>query len=167
MTIRQLFAQKIHKLMTENEDVYFITGDLGMFILDDIKRDFPDRFINVGAAEQSMMDIAVGIASTSVWRDGYLYPRKVITYTITPFYLRGFETIRTYINHEKHPILMAGSGIDKDYAHDGFSHDATDIPQFFAPLKNIKVSKPESEEQLQEDIDEWLKGKPSLILLRK
>jgi transketolase len=125
--------------MKTNPNVWALTGDLGMGGFDKIRDEFPDRFLNCGAAEQAMLDIAVGLA----------YEGKIpFCYTITPFFYRSFETIRTYIDHEKLNVKLIGSGRDKDYAHDGFSHDASDIPQFFNQFKHIQSVYPEKVEDL-------------------
>lgn len=156
--MRQHFAKVIHDLMSKDESVYFLTGDLGMYVLDKIKEDFPDRFINVGAAEQTMLDIAVGLSHAN---------KRVITYTITPFYLRAFETIRTYIQHEGHPILLAGSGRDQDYAHDGFSHDASDTPLLVSSL-GVCTMNPTDNHMLEKFINRWYQDKiPVLLTLKK
>jgi len=116
--------------MTSNKDVFFVTGDLGYGLADKIKQDFPERFINTGAAEQTMMGVAVGLT---------LSGKKVFAYSITPFLLwRCAEWIRNYVNHEQIPVILVGSGRGNDYAHDGFSHDATDDKEFIAMFKNIQ-----------------------------
>jgi transketolase len=116
--MRYEFFKQLHALMAENPDVVFITGDLGFGIADKVREDYPDRFYNPGAAEQVMMSMAVGFA---------LCGKVPVCYSITPFLLfRPFETIRTYIAHEKIPVIMVGSGRNNDYAHDEFSHFAGD-----------------------------------------
>jgi len=127
--MRKKFAELVYVEMNKNKNLYFLTGDLGMFVLDELKKDFPSRFINVGAAEQAMLDMAVGLTYAG---------KNVICYSITPFILyRPFETIRTYINHEKLPILLVGSGRDDDYKHDGFSHYAGDDMSIMGGFENI------------------------------
>lgn len=157
--MRKEFAKEIHKLMEKDKDVFFLTADLGMYVLDDLKKDFPQRFFNVGASEQAMLDIAVGLS---------LSGKKVITYTITPFYLRAFEGIRTYINHEEYPILMTGSGRDKDYSHDGFSHDASDFKEILSTQKNIKQNYPKDIIEMTNCVQRWYStSDPTFISLRK
>jgi len=106
----------------------FLTGDLGYFFADKLRDKFTDNFYNVGAAEQAMMSVAVGMA---------LSGKIPVVYSITPFLLfRPMEVIRNYINHENIPVIMVGSGRDSDYKDAGFSHYAGDhdiIKQF----KNI------------------------------
>lgn len=128
--MRKEFADKLYELMQKEKDVYFVTGDLGYGLFDKICQDFPERFINTGAAEQAMMGVAIGLT---------LKGKKVFVYSITPFLLyRAFEAIRTYINHEKIPVILVGSGRGNDYEHDGFSHYAGDDELFLQHFENIK-----------------------------
>ena len=121
--------------MQRNERIFFITGDLGYGLADHIRNDFPGRFINTGAAEQTMMGVAVGLA---------LSGKVPVVYSITPFLLfRPFETIRNYISHESIPVIMVGSGRDDDYKHDGFSHFAGD-DEILKQLPNIVFIKEDS-----------------------
>ena len=60
--LRRRFADEIIKQMKINEKIIVVTGDLGYRIWDDIRVEFPTRFINVGAAEQSLIGISVGLA---------------------------------------------------------------------------------------------------------
>lgn len=127
--MRGTFGFELYKLMAKDPKIILVTGDLGYGLFDAHKEDFPDRFINCGAAEHSMMDIAVGLA---------LEGKIPLVYSITPFLLyRPFEILRTYINHEKIPVKLIGGGRDKDYAHDGFSHDATDDKIWMKNFENI------------------------------
>lgn len=156
---RGWFAGSLYNEMISNQDIIVLTGDLGYGQFDKIRSDFPDRFINTGAAEQSLLDIACGIA---------LEGKIPVVYTITPFLLRGFETIRTYIDHEKIPVHIVGGGRDKDYGHDGFSHDASDITAFLDPLKNIQQYFPQEKEEIPAMMKEILaSNKPTFISVKR
>lgn len=112
------FFDTVLELMEQNKDVFFISAGLGWPRTDELAEKFPDRYIQTEASEQSACDLAVGLS----------YSGKVpIVYTITPFYWRAAETLRTYFGHEKLPVVLVGVGRDEDYsAHDGYSHDAKD-----------------------------------------
>jgi transketolase len=151
--MREQFARQLYDLMRADDRILFITADLGYGIFDRI-REFTDRFFNVGAAEQVMMDMAVGFA---------LSGKVPVVYSITPFLIfRPIETIRLYIDKENIPVIMVGSGRGEDYSLDGFSHDASDhdILKFF---KNIRFIEDETFD-LQEIVNS---GKPTYLNLKR
>lgn len=157
--MRREVANRLHELMSKNDDIILLTADLGFGLFDKIRDDFPDRFINTGASEQAMSDIAVGLS---------LAGKTPVTYTITPFYYRCFETIRTYINHESIKVIMLGSGRDDDYEVDGFSHYAGDDFALLNNFRNIQKVWPPDADTAKEALEEAVKGdKPYYINLQK
>jgi transketolase len=135
-----------------------LTADLGYGILDKIRNDFPDRAINVGSSEMLMIGAAVGLANS-----GYI----PVCYSITPFLLyRPFEMIRNYVNHESVPVKLVGSGRNKDYSHDGFTHWGEDDMTIMKSMTNITLMKPDS--LTQELFDTFINSdKPSYLNLRR
>lgn len=128
--MRQEFFRQLYELMKVNKDVYFITGDLGYGLADQIRDSFPDRFFNIGAAEQAMMAVGIGLA---------LEGKIPFVYSITPFLLyRPFEAIRNYVHLEEIPVILVGSGRNKDYEHDGPSHWAEDDLEVMSCIYNIR-----------------------------
>lgn len=159
--MRRFFADRLYEKMKTNKKIWVITGDLGYKMWDDIRKDFPSRFINVGAAEQSMIGIAIGLA---------LENQIPIVYSITTFLLyRPFETIRNYVHHEKIPVKLIGSGRSKDYAHDGISHWAEeDIKIMKTVFTNIHSYWPHSIDELNTLMDKMLSSnQPWYINLTK
>ena len=157
--MRRAFAQALHEQMKQNDNIFFLTGDLGYKVFDEIMEDFPSRAFSTGAAEQALLDIGVGLA---------LEGKIPFCYTITPFFLRGFETIRTYMNHENIPVHMVGSGRDKDYAHDGFSHDASDIKDFLTTMKNVTQYYPDSKDDIPAILATIINSRnPSFLSLKR
>lgn len=159
-SMRGWFAYELHKQMAKDKRIWLIVGDLGYKMFDYVKRDFPKRFINAGASEQAMMGIAVGLC---------LEGKIPIVYSITTFLLyRPFETIRNYINHEKIPVKLIGSGRDKDYTHDGISHWAQEDRKIMSIFKNIKAKWPETVEEILGLVSDMIKSKnPWYINLRR
>lgn len=158
--MRREFFVYLYELMKANENIWALTGDLGYIGFDRIREDFASRFINTGAAEQALLDIAVGLA---------LEGKIPVVYSITPFLLyRPFETWRTYINHEKLHVIGIGSGRDDDYKHDGFSHYAGDDFSFMAPLENIIKWWPVDADEMKHALDQAIEGKrPYYINLKR
>lgn len=139
------FFDIMFDLMTKNKDIYLIFVGLGYPRYEEFKAKFKQRAINTEASEQTALDIAVGLA----------YSGKVpFVYTITPFLLRGFETIRTYINHEKLKVKLIGAGRDDDYSKDdGYSHDAKDIDVILKTQESIHRNYPINKKELLECIN--------------
>lgn len=157
--MRPEFFKQLYNQMKENPNVYLLVGDLGFGGADKIRDDFPDRFINCGASEFSMVGIACGLA---------LEGKIPFVYTITPFFYRAFELLRTYVDHESIPVKLVGSGRDDDYKHDGYSHNAGDIEPILNTLPNITQYYPVITEDIPEFVDILVKNKkPSFISLKR
>ncbi len=148
--LRRRFADEILKAMKTDKRIVIVAGDLGYRIWDQVREVYPTRFFNVGAAEQAMIGVAVGLS---------LEGKIPIVFSITPFLLyRPFETIRNYVNHEKTHLILVGSGRNKDYFHDGFSHWAEEDREVMKLFKNIKSVWPESAEEVSKLVPKMLKG---------
>ncbi|OGD08952.1 hypothetical protein A2397_05050 [Candidatus Amesbacteria bacterium RIFOXYB1_FULL_44_23] len=158
--MRRRFADEVYDAMKKNKDIYVLTGDLGYKIWDQIKTDFPDRFVNVGVGEQTLIGAAIGLA---------LENKIPIAFSITPFLLyRPFETIRNYINNERIPVILVGSGRNKDYVHDGFSHWAQEDKAVMQIFKNIKSVWPETADEVSKIFPRMLKSRvPWYINLKR
>ena len=74
--MRRRFGEIITKLADENDDIFVIVADIGYRVFDDFRDKHPDRFINMGICEQSIIGVAAGAA---------LQGLKPWVYTITPF----------------------------------------------------------------------------------
>lgn len=158
--MRKEIAEELYDIMKHDENVYLLTGDLGYGYLDKIKEDFPARFVNVGASEQTMMGMAVGLA---------LEGKIPFVYSITTFLInRPFEWIRNYINHEKIPVKMIGIGRDKEYEHDEFTHFATDTRDIMNLFDNVLQYWPETPEEAKQAVRSMHQnGLPSFVSVRR
>lgn len=126
---RKRCVQLILEQMRVDDRIWVVTGDLGYKVWDGVRQEFPDRFLNTGAAEQALMGIGVGLA---------LSGKVPLVYSISPFVLyRAFETVRNYLHHEKVPVKLLGSGRDRDYATEGFSHWAEEDRKILHVLDGI------------------------------
>lgn len=151
--MRQHFAQLLHEEMKKNDKIVLITADLGYKLWDEIIKDFPNRFINCGAAEQLAVGMAVGYAL-----EGYI----PIVYSITPFLLlRPAEFIRNYLGIERINVKLVGSGLDDDYKNQGYTHHFYHSMEY-CNFMNIRPC------YLLDDFDEFInETKPSFLALRK
>ncbi len=61
--MRAAFATTLMELAARDPRVLLLTADLGYMALEPFAEKFPDRFFNVGVAEQNMIGVATGLAS--------------------------------------------------------------------------------------------------------
>lgn len=146
--------------MAKNDKINVITADLGFGLLDNIKDKFPERYFNVGAAEQLMIGAGIGFAEEG---------KIPVCYSMSSFLLyRPFEFLRNYVNAENIPVKLIGSGRDKDYSHDGLSHWAHDDELVLKALPNILVYKPKNIFQLENIWPVFIQSKcPSYLNLTR
>jgi transketolase len=142
--VRKKFFERLANEMERDPRIWLLVGDLGWGLTADIERRFPDRFINMGVAEQLMIGAAIGLTNRG---------KRVVCYSITTFCLyRPFELLRTYVNHENIPIKLACSGRDRDYLREGFSHWSEDAKPILDTLPKIRQFFPADEAALDDDM---------------
>ena len=132
--MRNHLINKITELAGQNENMMLITADLGFSVIEKFKERFPNRYINVGIAEQNMAAIAAGLA---------LEGNTVFIYSIGNFpTLRCVEQIRNDIcyHNANVKILAVGSGFA--YGTLGMTHHATEDLAIMRALPNMKVFTP-------------------------
>lgn len=159
-SMRGQFAYDLYEQMAKNKDIILVTGDLGYKQFDRIREDFPDQFVNVGAAEQAGVGICCGMA---------LRDKIPFFYSITNFALyRPFEFIRNYLDKEQIPVIIVGAGRDNDYSHDGLTHQSEDAKQVLSCLPNIQQYWPENSESVAGILKDVIQErKPSFISLKR
>ena len=59
---RNAFFDEMYKISKKNKKIVFLTADISAYSLPKFRKDFPDKFYNVGIAEQGMINIATGLA---------------------------------------------------------------------------------------------------------
>jgi transketolase len=112
--MRNEFIDELTELAAEDARVVLLTGDLGFKVLEPFAQRFPDRFYNVGVAEQNMVGISTGLAEA-----GYM----PFVYSIATFAtLRPYEFIRNGPALHNLPVRVVGTGGGFDYGHNGVSH---------------------------------------------
>ena len=134
--MRDSFALELKNLISINKKIILITGDLGFGVFDDIRKDFPENFINVGVAEQNMIGIASGLAL-----QGFI----IFTYSIANFAtLRCLEQIRNDASYHDLNINIVSVGGGFSYGPLGMSHHATEDISIMRSIPGITVSVPSS-----------------------
>jgi transketolase len=136
--MRDVFLENLYNEMKTNSKIFLVTADLGAPIIDKIKVDYKDRFLNVGIAEQNLINVSVGLAL-----EGYI----VYAYGITPFVtMRCFEQIRINISVLSHikplNINLIGVSTGVGYAMSGPTHHTLEDLSIINSLPNIEIFSP-------------------------
>lgn len=137
-TMRDAFIGRICQLMEEDPRIFFLTADLGAPALDRIRERFPDRFVNVGIAEQNLVGVATGLAL-----EGY----RPYAYAIAPFLsMRAFEQIRVDLAISSQirpvPVTLVGLGGGVSYQVSGPTHHALEDLALMRILPNLSLFSP-------------------------
>lgn len=137
-TMRDVFIETIYERMHKDDSIFFLSADMGAPTLDKLRRDFKDRFINVGIAEQNLINIATGLAL-----ENYI----VYAYAIAPFItMRAYEQIRQNlsISSQIKPlnVNLIGLGAGLSYGLSGPSHHCLEDISIMRLLPNFTIFSP-------------------------
>ena len=124
--MRRGFGKVITELAEKDEKIYVIVGDIGYRVFDEFREKFPDRFINMGICEQSMIGVSAGMALEGL---------KPWVYTITPFLIeRPFEQVKLDIGQQNVNVKLVGFS---DYPKLGPTHTELSGEKMMKLFKNI------------------------------
>jgi len=112
--VRIAFARTLGDLAEKDGRILLLTGDLGFMALETFSDRHPQRFVNVGVAEQNMVGLATGLAEA-----GFIpFCYSIVTFAS----LRPYEFIRNGPVLQKLPVRVAGVGGGFEYGNAGASH---------------------------------------------
>ncbi|UTH72836.1 transketolase family protein [Chromobacterium sp. IIBBL 290-4] len=136
--MRDALLEKIYQSMKTDSKIFFLSADFGSPVLDKIRLDFADRFINVGIAEQNLINIAAGLA---------IEGNKVFAYAIAPFLtMRCYEQIRVNLallsQVRDMNVSLIGVGAGYSYVVSGPTHQCYEDISIMRALPSISVYSP-------------------------
>lgn len=112
--MRQVFCRTLVELAERDRRLVLLTGDLGFTVLEPFAERFPDRFFNVGVAEQNMVGLATGLAEA-----GFIpFVYSIVTFAS----LRPYEFIRNGPILHRLPVRVVGVGGGFEYGTAGTTH---------------------------------------------
>lgn len=158
--MRNHVIDKITELASEDERIMLVSADLGYNVVNKYAQKFPDRFINVGIAEQNMASIAAGLA---------LEGNLVFTYSIGNFpTLRCIEQIRNDICYHNANVKILAVGGGFAYGDLGMSHHATEDIAMMRALPHMRVYVPADELEALACLEEAMRMEgPAYIRMAK
>lgn len=132
--MRTAFIDQLIKEARVNDKIFLLVGDLGYNVVEPFAKEFPNRFQNVGIAEQNMAGLAAGLAMT-----GY----NVYFYSIGNFpTLRCIEQIRNDIAYHHANVKVVAVGGGYAYGDLGATHHATEALGIMRTIPNMVVCSP-------------------------
>jgi transketolase len=143
--MRKEFAQHIEKIALENENVVFLTGDLGFMALENVRNAIGNRFVNVGVSEQNMISMAASLAYEGL---------TPICYSIAPFAVfRPAEQIRIDVCLHNLNVKIVGNGGGFGYGIMGATHHAIEDLAVISSFQNMQCYIPFCNEDVGSSID--------------
>jgi transketolase len=135
---RDAVIDKIQEAMATDDSIFFVSADFGAPSLDRLRERFSDRFLNVGIAEQNLINIATGLAL-----EGW----NVYAYAIAPFLtMRAYEQIRTNLSILSQVrtvnVNLIGVGVGLSYDVTGPTHHCLEDACIMRVLPNLTVLSP-------------------------
>jgi len=144
-----------------NPDIVVVDGDLSASTrTNKFAAKYPDRFFDVGAAEQNLVAFAAGLA-----RGG----KKVFASSFAYFETaRAWDQIRNLVAHDILDVQLVASHGGLSCAADGASHQALEELAITRVIPNLKVIVPCDAEETKNTLDALMDVKgPSYVRLRR
>lgn len=137
-TMRDTFLAEVLAQMDRGENVFFLSADFGAPTLDVIRERHPGRFINVGIAEQNLINVSTGLSLEGI---------TVYAYAIAPFItMRCCEQIRVNlaILSQVRPLNVNLIGVGAGFSYDvsGPTHHCLEDISIMRTFPNLEVISP-------------------------
>jgi transketolase len=133
--MRNTFAETLYREAIENDRIFIVVADISpVGNMANFRTEYPDRFINVGVAEQSMIGICAGLA---------LKGCQPFAYTIATFSLyRPFEIVRDDLCYQNLPVTVVGMGAGVIYSDHGGTHHTMEDIAVAGAIPNMQIIAP-------------------------
>lgn len=132
--MRTAFISTLCDIVEERNNFFLLTGDLGYSVIEPFNKRYPDKYVNVGVAEQNMMGIATGLSL----KGNIVYTYSIVNFTI----LRCLEQIRNDICYHKANVKIVGVGGGYTYGSSGMTHHGIEDLAIMSTLPNMTVLSP-------------------------
>lgn len=137
--MRAAFVRALLSLAERDSRIMLLTGDLGFMALEPFAERFPDRFYNVGVAEQNMIGLATGLAEA-----GFIpFVYSIVTFAT----LRPYEFIRNGPILHQLPVRIAGMGGGYEYGAAGPTHHGLEDVAVMRTQPGIRIIAPADADQ--------------------
>ncbi|OLE55874.1 MAG: transketolase [Acidobacteria bacterium 13_1_20CM_3_53_8] len=133
--MRDTFARTLYQVAKKRSNVFIVVADISPAgSMAPFREEFPDHFINVGVAEQTMISLCAGLA---------LRGCTAFAYTIATFSIyRPFEQVRIDLCYQNLPVTVVGIGGGVSYSTLGGTHHAQEDIAVVGAIPNMAVIAP-------------------------
>lgn len=137
---RQAFAETLSVLARENDRIVAVCNDsVGSSNLVAFQKEFPNRLVNVGIAEQDLIGVAAGLAN------GGFIP---FVCAAAPFLTgRGAEQIKADVAYSRYHIVLCGMSPGMAYGELGPTHHSIEDLSWMRAMSGLSVLVPADPEQ--------------------
>ena len=150
ISIRESFGKKLAELGIHNEDVVVLDADLSCSTQTKFfAKEFPERFFNVGIAEQNLITTATGLALT-----GKIPFAAAFAVFITG---RAYDQIRSSVCYQNANVKIIGTHGGITVGEDGATHQALEDVSLMRGLPNMTVIVPGDSNECEQALDFALK----------
>ncbi len=141
MKIREVFADLVNTIGKKDKNLVVMVGDISHGILKKFRKNFPDRYYNIGICEPSMVNLAAGLSKVGL---------NPVIHTIAPFLIeRSYEQIKLDFGYQKLPVNIVSVGGAFDYTKLGCSHHCYTDVSLLSHFKNSNIILPASEKEFK------------------
>lgn len=132
---REAYGEVLVELGGENKDIVVLDADLSKSTKTaDFAKQYPERFFNMGIAEQSLLATAAGLATAG---------KIPFASTFAMFATgRAFEIIRNSIAYPKLNVKIAATHAGLTVGEDGATHQSVEDLALMASIPNMVVINP-------------------------
>jgi transketolase len=127
-------------LAAHDRDIVMILGDVSVYLFNEFKQLYPDRFYNMGICENTLISVGAGLSALG------LVP---FVHTIAPFITeRSLEQIKLDMCYNRFGGNIVSCGASFDYAWDGATHHSYIDLAILRLLPEMEVIQPGSRKEL-------------------
>lgn len=133
--MRDTFARTLYQVAKKKPNVFIVVADISPAgSMAPFREEFPEQFINVGVAEQTMISLCAGLA---------LRGCTAFAYTIATFSIyRPFEQVRIDLCYQNLPVTVVGIGGGVAYSTLGGTHHAQEDIAVMGAIPNMAIIAP-------------------------
>jgi transketolase len=142
---RTAFAEELIELARTDERIVAVCNDsVGSSNLVAFRDEFPDRLINVGIAEQNMVGVGAGLASSG------LIP---FVCAAAPFLTgRSLEQVKADVAYSQHPVILCGMSPGMAYGELGPTHHSVEDLSWLRALPGLDIIIPADRRQTRQAV---------------